>query len=106
MGEAKRRKKLDPNYGKSPMMGWKTELEWKRTLGVPERDWDEIKCDLKIINSINDINESIDAVWIYKDNKNNEIIKPTGIYASINSEAELDAQLNLIEQLRSIPLKG
>ena len=90
MGEAKRRKKLDPNYGKSPMMGWRTELEWKKKLGVPEKHWAQAKSDLRIINSLNDVDESIDAVWIYKDKKGNEIIKPTGGFASDGKDKEFN----------------
>ena len=87
MGEAKRRKKQDPNYGKSPMMGWRTELEWRRKLGITEREWTEAKQELKVVNSINDVDESMDAIWIYKDNKGEEIIKPTGMFASITGGA-------------------
>ena len=88
MGEAKRRKKINPNYGKSQMMGWRTELEWKKKLGIPEKYWAKAKSDLRIVNSLNDIDESIDAVWIYKDKKGNEIIKPTGGFASDNKNEE------------------
>ena len=99
MGEAKRRKKLDPNYGKSPMIGWRTESAWKRILRVPEKDWARAKSDLRVVNSINDIDESINAIWIYKDDKSDEIIKPTGIFASDISYEKLD----LIKKLNSIP---
>ena len=78
MGEAKRRKKLDPNYGKSPMMGWRTELEWKKRLGILEKYWAEARADLKVVETIDDVDESIDAVWIYKDAEDNEILKKTG----------------------------
>ena len=99
MGEAKRRKKLDPNYGKSPIMGWRTESAWKRILRIPEKDWARAKSDLRVINSINDIDESINAIWIYKDDKGDEIIKPTGIFASDISYKKLE----LIEKLNSVP---
>ena len=82
MGEAKRRKKLDPNYGKSPMMGWRTESEWKKRLRVPERHWDKIKPDLRIVDSRDDIDESVSAVWIYRDDEG-EVIKPTGAHACL-----------------------
>ena len=99
MGEAKRRKKLDPNYGKSPIMGWRTQSEWKRKLRITEREWTEAKQELKVVNSINDIDESINAIWIYKDDKDDEIIKPTGIFASDISYEKLE----LIKKLNSIP---
>ena len=99
MGEAKRRKKQDPNYGKSHVMGWRTELEWKKILGIPEKEWTKIKHDLKVVNSINDIDESVNGVWIYKNDKGDEIIKPTGIFAADISYE----RLNLIKKLNSIP---
>ncbi len=85
MGEAKRRKKLDPNYGKSPMMGWRTESEWKKRLRIPEKHWDKMKHDLKVVESRDNIDESISAVWIYKDDEG-EVIKPTGAHAYIANE--------------------
>ena len=86
MGEAKRRKKLDPNYGKSPMMGWRTESEWKKRLHIPDKHWNKMKHDLRVVESRDDIDESISAVWIYRDDEG-EVIKPTGVLAYIAAKA-------------------
>ena len=93
MGEAKRRKRLDPNYGKSSMMGWRTELEWKKILGFPEGFWVEVKHDLRVVNTLDDVDESLDRVWIYKDEKGQEVMKPTGIFIDIFPKVSKDEKL-------------
>ena len=65
MGEAKRRKKKDPNYGKSEMIGDRTYLEWKKYLYFTDREWREIKPYFRVVDSVNEVDREVDGVWIY-----------------------------------------
>ena len=62
-------------------------------------EWTKIKHDLRVVNSINDIDESVNGIWIYRNDKGDETIKPTGIFAADISYE----RLNLIKKLNSIP---
>ena len=65
MGESKRRKRLDVNYGKPVKIGNRTELEWKKELSFTDREWQRIRPHFRVVDTVEDVNESIDGVWIY-----------------------------------------
>ena len=88
MGEAKRRKKLDPNYGKPVIIGDKSDSEWKEHLCFTDRQWRKIKPHFKLVNSIDDVDDTIDGVWRYIDEKYQEKVILTGSFISYLSDEE------------------
>ena len=64
MGESKRRKRLDINYGKPVKIGNRTELEWKKELLFTDREWQRVRPHFRVVDTIEDIDEDIDGVWI------------------------------------------
>ena len=81
MGEAKRRKLRDPNYGKVEMIGGKSYLEWKKRLYFTDKQWKEIKPHFRVVDASDDVDEAIDGVWIYSD-KGKKNIAFTGRFVS------------------------
>ena len=65
MGEAKRRKKLDPNYGKPVVIGGKTDLEWKKEWCFTDREWQNIKPYFRVVDTVDDVDKMVDGVWIF-----------------------------------------
>ena len=88
MGEAKRRKKSDPNYGKPVIIGDKNDSEWKKHLCFTDRQWQKIKPHFKLVNSIDDVDDSIDGVWRYIDEEDQEKVVLTGSFISYLSDEE------------------
>ena len=88
MGEAKRRKKLDPNFGqpKPPkpekIFAGKTESQWKEELKLPDNEWNEIKYHLRTANNRDEVDSEIDAVWIYTRDDGKKNISFTGNLAN------------------------
>ncbi len=74
MGEAKRRKKLDPNYGKSVVTSGKSDWEWKKELGLTNREWQKIKPYFRVVDTLDDVDMTVDGFWIYTDDEGNEAI--------------------------------
>ena len=64
MGESKRRKRLDVNYGKPVKIGNRTELEWKKELSFTDREWQRIRPHFRVVEDMEDVNQNIDGVWI------------------------------------------
>ena len=88
MGEAKRRRRKDPSYGKSEMIGGRTYLEWKKYLYFTDREWKEMKPHFRVVNSVKEIDGVVDGVWIYID-KGQENIAFTGRFTSyLSSDME------------------
>ena len=75
MGEASRRKKLDPNYGKPVMIGDKTEFEWKKAYVI------QIKPYFRVVETTDDVDDSVDGVWIYTKKDGKRMISYTGSFA-------------------------
>ena len=88
MGEAKRRKKLDPNYGKPVIIGDKNDSEWKEHLCFTDRQWRKIKHHFKLVNSIDDVDDTIDGVWRYIDEEDQEKVVLTGSFISYLSDEQ------------------
>ncbi len=88
MGEARRRKKLDPNFGKpkppeiDDVIYNRKESEWQRELGLTKKEWKRIKPTIRIVESANDVDDSIDALWIYKKNSRQTGVSFTGTFAA------------------------
>ena len=80
MGEAKRRKKLDPNYGKPVVIGGKTDLEWKKEWCFTDREWQKIKPYFRVVNTVDDVDKTVDGVWIYTDDEGDEVIVASGSF--------------------------
>ena len=81
MGRASRRKKLKSNYGKPLTIDDMTELEWKKYLRYTDREWEKVKPHFRVVETVDDVDDSVDGVWIYtkKDGKRN--ISYTGSFA-------------------------
>ena len=78
MGEAKRRKKLDPNYGKPKLINGKSKLEILKRINMTPQQCRELEPYTRIINSPNEIDDSIDGIWIYKKDQGKIGISFTG----------------------------
>ena len=84
MGEAKRRKLIDPNYGKpkpEEIIGGRTESEWQQKLGFTSKEWKSIKPNFRVVNTRDDVDDFADGVWIYKNDQGKETISFTGSFA-------------------------
>ncbi|MHC5599519.1 MAG: hypothetical protein ACYTXC_26895 [Nostoc sp.] len=84
MGEAKRRKQLDLNYGKpkpEEIIGGKLESEWREKLRYSAHQWKQIKPYFRILDKDEDVDDSFDGVWIYKKDTGEEMISFTGRFA-------------------------
>ena len=101
MGEAKRRKKLDPNYGKPVIIGDKNDSEWKQDLCFTDRQWRKIKPHFKLVNSIDDVDDTIDGVWRYIDEEDQEKVVLTGSFISYLSNEEEEETI-IKEQIRIV----
>ncbi|MEL4897574.1 hypothetical protein [Crocosphaera sp. Alani8] len=80
MGEAKRRKKLDPNYGQrsvSDLKGGLSSNQWREKLGFSLSQWQKVWPDFQVVENIEKIDEGADGVWIYGTKEGTE-----GIYFS------------------------
>ena len=92
MGEAKRRKKLDPNYGKSKakrIVFDKTKLEVDNeneiriedVLSLIKEKSKKTNSKLKAVDNFDDVDESVDGMWEYKDENGQLKMSFTGDYA-------------------------
>ena len=66
MGEAKRRKKLDSNFGKAKryIFRW-TELEVQRKMKCTNREWANLVPYIRVVDSQKDVDESVKGLWFY-----------------------------------------
>ena len=100
MGEAKRRKKLDPNYGKPVVIGGKTDLEWKKEWCFKDREWQKIKPYFRVVNTVDDVDKTVDGVWIYTDDEGNEVIAASrGFIEEYVSESYRREFINDVEEI-------
>jgi hypothetical protein len=84
MGESKRRKQIDPNYGKPKQeenLGGKSESEWREKLKYSVHEWKQIKPYFRVVKKFEDVDDSFDGVWIYKNDMGKEIVSLTGRFA-------------------------
>ena len=92
MGEAKRRKKLDPNYGKSKVKRIvfdKTKLEvdneneitMEDVLSLLKEKSKKTDSKLKSVDNFDDVNELVDGIWEYEDENGESKMSFTGDYA-------------------------
>ena len=84
MGEAKRRKMLDPNYGKhksEEIIGHRTESEWRKKLGFTVRKWKKVQPNFRVVDNYDDVDDSIDGLWVYKNEYGQEMLSFTGYFA-------------------------
>ena len=82
MGEAKRRKKLDPNYGKISKKHHKntTKDEIENNIKLIQ-DQSEIENNTRFIQDESEIDESLDAIWRWTNKQGEEKISFTGKFA-------------------------
>ena len=66
MGEAKRRKKLDPTFGQSQLIiHGRTEEQMRRELDISMRRWIELKPYIRVVDTSEDVDDSITGLWFY-----------------------------------------
>ena len=68
MGKAKRRKQLDPNFGKprpkqpERIIEGLTESQWQNELGLTKPQWNLIKNHFQVVHTRDEINTDIDGI--------------------------------------------
>lgn len=79
MGESKRRKKLDPTYGQAkPKFFGKTALQWQRDLSLTSQEWDFIAPHFRVVDTAEDVDDSVDGFWIYYRSDGKQMLSFTG----------------------------
>ena len=86
MGEANRRKKLDPNYGKPVIIGDKTDLEWKKYLRFTDKEWQKIKPHFRVVETTDDVDDSVDGIWTFINENGKRIISFTGSFVDMHPD--------------------
>ena len=85
MGEARRRKLLDPSYRRSKsnkLIGGRTESQWKKRLNFTDRKWRKIKPYFRVVDTCDDVDSFIDGIWVYySDYDSKEVLSFTGCFA-------------------------
>ena len=65
MGEAKRRKKLDPNYGNVRSLAGHIGHRWREVLSLTNQQWVDIKSYFRFVATPDDVDFTVDGIWFY-----------------------------------------